>query len=38
MAARIVDKAQFEQIFVSEIVQEICSGKEIKLKAGVVFP
>ncbi len=30
LAARIVDKAQSEQIFVSEIVRGICAGKPIK--------
>ncbi len=30
LAARIVDKAQSEEIFVSEIVRGICAGKEIK--------
>ena len=30
LAARIVDKAQSEQIFVSEIVRGICAGKSIK--------
>ncbi len=30
MAARIVDKAQADQIFVSEIVRGICAGKPIK--------
>ena len=30
LSARIVDKAQSEQIFVSEIVRGICAGKEIK--------
>ena len=38
MAARIVDKAQSEQIFVSEIVQGICSGKEIKFESRGGFP
>jgi adenylate cyclase len=38
MAARIVDKAQTEQIFVSEIVQGICSGKEIKFENRGGFP
>ena len=32
LAARIVDKAQSEQIFVSEIVRGICAGKETKFK------
>ena len=30
LAARIVDKAQSEQIFVSEIVRGICAGKPLK--------
>ena len=30
LAARIVDKAQSEQIFVSEIVRGICAGKSLK--------
>ncbi|MEQ8195627.1 MAG: adenylate/guanylate cyclase domain-containing protein, partial [Rhodospirillales bacterium] len=30
MAARIVDKAQADQIFVSEIVRGICAGKPIR--------
>jgi len=30
MAARIVDKAKADEIFVSEIVRGICAGKEIK--------
>lgn len=38
MAARIVDKAQTEQIFVSEIVQGICSGKDIKFESRGGFP
>ena len=29
MAARIVDKAKADQIFVSEIVRGICAGKQI---------
>ena len=32
LAARIVDKAKADQIFVSEIVRGICAGKEIKFK------
>ncbi len=32
MAARIVDKAKADEIFVSEIVRGICAGKEIKFK------
>lgn len=32
MAARIVDKAKGDEIFVSEIVRGICAGKEIKFK------
>lgn len=38
MAARIVDKAQAEEIFASEIVQGICSGKDIKFKNRGGFP
>ncbi|NQU59193.1 MAG: adenylate/guanylate cyclase domain-containing protein [Rhodospirillales bacterium] len=32
MAARIVDKAKADEIFVSEIVRGICAGKEIKFE------
>ena len=32
MAARIVDKAKADQIFVSEIVRGICAGKEVKFE------
>jgi len=32
LSARIVDKAQSEEIFVSEIVRGICAGKDIKFK------
>ncbi|MHA1597128.1 MAG: adenylate/guanylate cyclase domain-containing protein [Alphaproteobacteria bacterium] len=33
MAARIVDKAQANEIFVSEIVRGICAGKPLKFKS-----
>ncbi len=32
MAARIVDKAKADQIFVSEIVRGICAGKQVKFE------
>jgi len=38
MAARIVDKAQADQIFVSEIVRGICAGKNLKFLNCGGFP
>jgi len=38
MSARIVDKAQADEIFVSEIVRGICSGKGYKFKNRGGFP
>ncbi|MGY8991216.1 MAG: adenylate/guanylate cyclase domain-containing protein, partial [Rhodospirillales bacterium] len=37
MAARIVDKAQADQIFVSEIVRGICAGKPIRFNNSGAF-
>lgn len=38
MSARIVDKAQADEIFVSEIVRGICAGKSYKFKSRGTYP
>ncbi|MEQ8664675.1 MAG: adenylate/guanylate cyclase domain-containing protein [Rhodospirillales bacterium] len=38
MSARIVDKAQADEIFVSEIVRGICAGKTYKFKNRGTYP
>ncbi len=38
MSARIVDKAQADEIFVSEIVRGICAGKSYKFKNRGTYP